>query len=89
MALIGMDVDLGDSLSSNFNSQAGQVNGLFSSLQSQVNSMLDSWEGTNKASFVGEWEAWSNELKQLTADMEQLATRLKTTVGAFRDADKF
>ncbi len=87
--LIGMNVDLGDTLKSALSNQANDVTAELNTLTNSVNTLLGSWIGNSKATFENEWTPWVTQVRDLVTQMEDMSRRLGTTVESFRTADVF
>jgi WXG100 family type VII secretion target len=87
--LIGMNVDLGDSLKSALTNQSNEVSTQLTTLTNAVNTLLGSWVGNSKATFENEWTPWVSEVNELVKQMEDMSRRLGITVESFRTADVF
>ena len=87
--LIGMNVELGDTLTTALSQQSSEVGTQLTSLTNAVSTLLNSWMGNSRGSFENEWEPWVGQVHALINQMDDMQRRLTTTVEAFRSADIF
>ncbi len=87
--LIGMNVELGDTLASSLTTQSTEVGSQLSTVTNTVNTLLSSWAGNSRATFENEWNPWVNQVQSLISQMEDMQKRLSATIEALRAADTF
>lgn len=89
MNLIGMNVDLCDTVVNAFGSQAGEITTQLSTVTSAVDGLLTTWQGNSRTTFENEWTPWVSKVQTLIEAMQSVQQRLKVTVDNFRSADCF
>ncbi|MFZ4434145.1 MAG: WXG100 family type VII secretion target [Microthrixaceae bacterium] len=82
---VGMDPDQIDSVAAQFGQKAGEVDGIKSALEGQVNSTSGSWKGTDAETFRNNWPTFRQQLDTLSTALRDLDKALRNQATQQRD----
>ena len=87
MADIRINPDQVDSVSSQFTSKRGELEGLVSQANSLMSSLQGAWTGTRATKTYNEWESLKPSLTTAIQTLQHASDVLKSAASDFRSAD--
>lgn len=88
MPPISLDPQQARATASTYDSAKSAIEGELSRMTGSTRDVMSSWSGQSRQQFESKWEEWSQRLRALTEELQNLANGLRREAEEFESADR-
>ncbi len=88
MPPISLDPQQARATASVFDGGKGSIEGELSRMMSSVNDVTSTWSGQSRQQFESRWEEWSQRLRTMMDELQNLANGLRREAEEFESVDR-